>query len=229
MTTNEMADRSSERTRVRRLPERAVYDRAVVDAIIDEALFCHVGFVHEGHPFVIPTIHARDGDRLYLHGSPAGRMLRVLGDGTSLCVTATLLDGIVLGRSAFHHSMNYRSVVILGTARVIADRNEKVRALTAIVDHVVPGRSEDARPPNDKEIASTRVLSVSLDEVSGKVRTGPPLDEPDDLDLPVWAGVLPLKIAASAPIADEGIPDGVNLPDYLGPSEDGPVRFRGER
>jgi len=200
---------------VHRIPQRAVYDRAVIDAILDEALICHVGFVHDGHPFVIHTIHAREGDRLYLHGSPASRMLRELGRGIPVCITVTLLDGIVLARSAFHHSMNYRSVVILGTAETITDPGAKLRALTAIVDHVIPGRSADARPPNDKELASTSVLAVSLDEVSGKIRTGPPVDAADDLDLRVWAGVLPVSLTAGEPVADEEVPPGVELPEYL--------------
>jgi uncharacterized protein len=199
-----------------------VYDRAVIDAILDEALICHVGFVHDGHPFVIPTIHMRDGDRLYLHGSPASRMLRQLGRGIPVCITVTLLDGIVLARSVFHHSVNYRSVVILGTAEAVTDPAEKLRALTAIVNHVMPGRSADARPPNDKELASTSVLAVSLDEVSGKIRTGPPVDASDDLDLPVWAGVLPLRLTATEPVADEGVPAGMGLPEYLARPESRP-------
>src|SRR6266508_3728460 len=166
------SDEQTTRTEVRRHPERGAYDRSVIDEILDEALFCHVGFVHEGQSFVIPTIHARAGDVLYLHGSPASRMLREIGDGIDVCVTVTLLDGLVLARSVYNHSMNYRSAVVLGRARVIEERAEKLAALEVIVEHLLPGRGADARGPNEKELAGTKVLVLPLDEASAKVRTG---------------------------------------------------------
>lgn len=204
----------SRRTTVRRHPERGVYGRAEIDAILDEALFCHVGFVAEGRPFVIPTIHARAGDLLYLHGSPASRMLRTLAGGIDVCVTVTILDGLVLARSVYNHSMNYRSVVVLGNAQPVEDRDEKLAALEAIVEHVAAGRSQDARPPSDKELAGTHVLALTLDEASAKVRTGPPKDFDDDLSLPIWAGVVPLELAAGAPESAPGLPDGLAVPAY---------------
>jgi len=202
-----------ERTRVRRHPERGVYEREAIAAILDEALICHVGFVVDAQPFVIPTIHARAGDVLYLHGSPASRMLRTLSEGVDVCVTATLLDGLVLARSVYNHSMNYRSAVVLGRARVLDDAVEKLVALEAIVEHVVPGRWEDARQPNKKELAATNVLALGLDEASAKIRTGPPKDFDDDVELPIWAGVIPLRlVAGTAEAASDGLP----LPKYAG-------------
>jgi nitroimidazol reductase NimA-like FMN-containing flavoprotein (pyridoxamine 5'-phosphate oxidase superfamily) len=203
---------STDRTRVRRHPERGVYDRGPIDAILDEALICHVGFVVDGQPFVIPTIHARAGDVLYLHGSPASRMLRTLRDGVDMCVTATLLDGLVLARSVYNSSMNYRSAVVIGRAREVVDADEKLAALEAIVEHMVPGRWSDARRPTQGELDGTTVLVLGLDEASAKVRTGPPSDFDRDLDLPVWAGVIPLRLAPSTPEGDNGLP----LPPYLG-------------
>ncbi|HEY3017213.1 MAG TPA: pyridoxamine 5'-phosphate oxidase family protein [Gaiellaceae bacterium] len=193
------------RTKVKRHPERGEYERAVIDAILDEALVCHVGFVVDGQPFVIPTIHARDEDTLYLHGSPGSRMLRTIKDGLNVCVTVTLLDGLVLARSVYNHSMNYRSVVVLGRAREVTGRDEKLRALERVVEHVVPGRWADARQPNEAEIKGTTILALELDEASAKVRSGPPSDDEGDLSLPVWAGVIPLELVALTPIADEGI------------------------
>ncbi len=190
------------RSSVRRLPDRARYDRATVDAILDEGLVCHVGFVDEGQPYVIPSSYARQGDRLVLHGSAASRMLKVLSAGASACVTVTLLDGLVLARSGFHHSMNYRSVVVLGRAVEIDDPAEKRRALEAIVENVAPGRATSVRPPNDKELRATRVVAIPLDEASAKVRTGPPKDDEEDYALPVWAGELPLRLEPLAPVAD---------------------------
>jgi nitroimidazol reductase NimA-like FMN-containing flavoprotein (pyridoxamine 5'-phosphate oxidase superfamily) len=203
---------ATDRTRVRRHPERGVYDREPIDAILDEALICHVGFVVDGQPFVIPTIHARSGDVLYLHGSPGSRMLRTLRDGVDVCVTVTLLDGIVLARSVYNHSMNYRSAVVLGRAREVVDADEKLAALETIVEHMVPGRWSDARQPNQGELDGTTVLALSLDEASAKVRTGAPSDFDDDLDLPVWAGVIPLHLVARTAEGDNGLP----LPPYLG-------------
>jgi hypothetical protein len=201
------------RTTVKRHPERGAYDRATIDAILDEALICHVGFVADGQPYVIPTIHARDGDTLYLHGSPGSRMLRNLAGGVDVCVTVTLLDGLVLARSVYHHSMNYRSVVVLGRAREVTDRDAKLRAMRTVVEHVVPGRWDDARQPNEAELKGTTILEISLDEASAKIRNGPPKDNEEDLDLPFWAGVVPLALVPSAPIADEGVAGAP--PDYV--------------
>ena len=193
---------SDERVRVRRLPERGHYDRETVHAILDEALACHVGFVEDGQPFVIPTLHARLDDVLYLHGSSASRMLRVLRGAVPVCVTATVIDGLVLARSAFHHSINYRSVVALGVAAEVTGE-EKLGALRAISERVVPGRWDDIRPPNEKELRATTVLRLPLDRVSAKVRVGPPKDDEADLDLPVWAGELPVRTVALEPRPDE--------------------------
>jgi nitroimidazol reductase NimA-like FMN-containing flavoprotein (pyridoxamine 5'-phosphate oxidase superfamily) len=204
------------RNRVRRHPERGVYEREAIAAILDEALFCHVGFVVDGQPFVIPTIHARDGDVLYLHGSTASRMLRTLAEGVDVCVTATLLDGLVLARSVYNHSMNYRSAVVLGRARAVTDPDEKLAALETIVEHVVRGRWRDARLPNKKELAATSVLALGLDEASAKVRSGPPKDFDDDVELPIWAGVIPLSLVAGVAETDASVPDGVPLPPYAG-------------
>ena len=204
----------SARTRVRRHPERGVYEHGAIAAILDEALICHVGFVDGGRPFVIPTIHARVGDIVYLHGSPASRMLRTVTD-LDVCVTVTLLDGIVLARSVYNHSMNYRSAVVLGRARKVVDRSEKLAALEAIVEHIVPGRSQDARSPSEKELEGTLVLAVPLDEASAKIRRGPPSDFDQDLALSVWAGVVPLSLCAGAAEVDAGVRDGVPLPGYL--------------
>ncbi len=203
-------------TRVRRHPERGVYERPAIDAILDEALFCHVGFVVDEQPYVIPMIHARAGDVLYLHGSPASRMLRTLAEGVDVCVTATLLDGIVLARSVYNHSMNYRSVVVLGRARAVTDADEKLAALEAVVEHVVPGRWQDARHPNKKELAGTSVLVLGLDQASAKVRRGPTKDFDDDVELPIWAGVIPMRLVAGAAETDALVPDGVALPPYAG-------------
>jgi uncharacterized protein len=189
---------------VKRHPERGAYDRATIDAILDEALICHVGFLVDGQPFVIPTIHARDGDVLYIHGSPGSRMLRNAKEGVDVCVTVTLLDGVVLARSVYNHSMNYRSVVVLGRAYEVTGREEKLRAMERVVEHVVPGRWEDARQPNERELKGTTILAVSLEEASAKIRSGPPSDDEDDLSLAVWAGVIPLELTSAAPISDNG-------------------------
>jgi len=204
----------TERTKVRRLPARGAYDRDTINSIIDEALICHVGFVVEGKPVVIPTIHWRDGDRLYLHGSVASRMLRSLEKGVEACVTITLLDGLVMARSSFHHSMNYRSVVVYGNAQQVLDREEKLRALDVLVEHVCAGRTRDARRPNEQELRQTMVLSLPIDEASAKVRTGGPSDDEEDYALPVWAGVIPLKLVAQSPVSDERLSNGIPIPDY---------------
>ena len=205
----------SPRTEVKRLPERARYDTEIVHGILDEALVCHVGFVVDGQPVVIPTIHARRGDRLYLHGSPANRMLRTLKRQVDVCVTVTLVDGLVLARSAFHHSMNYRSVVVFGAAREVSDPVEKMAAFRALVDHVAPGRWDDVRAPNEKEIGSTLVLVLALAEASAKVRTGPPLDDEGDYALPVWAGELPLRTVPGAPVGDPRLAPGAVVPEHV--------------
>ena len=201
-------------TTLKRLPARGVYDRELVYQILDEGFICHVGFAAGGQPFVIPTGYARAEDRLFIHGSQASRMLRTLKTGIDVCVTITLLDGLVLARSAFHHSMNYRSVVVFGRASIIEDPEEKLRALRAFSEHVIPGRWDDVRGPNEDELKATIVLSLPLDEVSAKVRTGPPLDEIEDYELPVWAGLIPLRLTGGAPIADPRMKEGVELPSY---------------
>jgi nitroimidazol reductase NimA-like FMN-containing flavoprotein (pyridoxamine 5'-phosphate oxidase superfamily) len=195
----------SARTTVKRHPERGVYERGVIDAILDEALICHVGFSIDGQPFVIPTIHARDGDVLYIHGSPGSRMLRSLRSGVDTCVTVTLLDGLVLARSVYNHSMNYRSVVVVGRAGEVTDPQEKLRAMRCVVEHILPGRWEDARQPSEKEIKATTILALALTEASAKIRSGPPTDDEDDVGLPVWAGVIPLALQTADPLPDDGV------------------------
>jgi uncharacterized protein len=203
------------RTTLKRLPERGSFDRGLVHAILDEALYCHLGFVAGGQPYVIPTIHARVGSHVYVHGSAASRMLRTLSDGLPACLTVTLLDGLVLARSAFHHSMNYRSVVVLGTAQAVADAQEKRAALDAIVEHVAPGRVAEVRPPTENELRATLVLRLPVDEASAKVRSGPPKDDEEDYALPCWAGVLPLRLVPGEPVADPLLPAGTPLAPSL--------------
>jgi uncharacterized protein len=201
------------RTTIRRLPKRANYDRATVDAILDEALSCHVGFAIDGRPWVIPTIHARVDDRLYLHGAVANHMLKSLAGGVEACVTVTIIDGLVLARSQFHHSMNYRSVMIFGRATPVDDADEKLAALRALVEHVVPGRTADARPPSAPELRATSVLALAIDEASAKVRSGGPVDDEEDLALPIWAGQLPVTPTYGSPIVE---PDsGAPVPAYI--------------
>src|SRR5579871_5485567 len=190
------------RTTVRRLAKRGVYDRELIYSILDQGLICHVGFVVDGQPFVIPTIHVRVGDRIYLHGSPASRMLNALGQGIEACVTVTLVDGLVLARSAFHHSMNYRSAMVFGTAAVVEDLDEKMRVLHHLTEHLIKGRWREIRIPTAAELKGTKVVSLTIDEASGKVRTGPPLDDEEDYALPYWAGIVPLAMTPSSPIAD---------------------------
>ena len=204
----------TERTKVRRLPDRGKYDAESVYGILDEAFICHVGFVVEGQPYVIPTGFARVNDTLYIHGSAASRMLRTLADGVQVCVTVTLIDGIVMARSGFHSSMNYRSVVILGRATQVEGRDEKLVALAAFSEQVMPGRWKDLRETTDAELTGTLVLSLPLKEVSAKVRTGPPKDDEVDYALPLWAGVVPLKLTAGTPIADPRLPQGIDPPGY---------------
>jgi nitroimidazol reductase NimA-like FMN-containing flavoprotein (pyridoxamine 5'-phosphate oxidase superfamily) len=201
--------RPTERTRLKRLPARGSFEREAVYRILDEGFVCHVGFVAEGEPVVIPTGYGRAGDTLYIHGSAASRMLRTLAEGAPVCVTVTLLDGLVLARSAFHHSMNYRSVVVFGEASVVSDAEEKTEALRAITEHIVPGRWDEVREPDESEIKKTLVLKLPLAEASAKVRTGPPIDDEPDYELPVWAGVLPVRMAAGAPVPDPRLTPGL--------------------
>jgi len=200
------------RTTVRRLPDRARYDRDTINAILDEGLVCHVGFVAEGQPFVVPSTYARWGDRLVIHGSAASRMVMALAGGSPACVSVTLLDGLVLARSGFHHSMNYRSVIVVGTPTEVTDPAEKRRALDALVEHVAPGRAAIVRPPSDNELRATRVVTLTLDEASAKVRTGPPKDDEADYALPVWAGEIPLVLQPSRPVADPRLAPGTAVP-----------------
>ena len=203
------------RTQVKRLPKRAAYDRDIVFKILDEAFVCHVGFVADGQPFVIPTNFGRSGETIYLHGSAASRMLRTLGEGVPVCVTVTLTDGLVLARSAFHHSVNYRSVVVLGTARLVEDASEKMEALRLFTEHIMKGRWEEIRWPTEQELKATTVLALPLLEVSAKVRTGGPIDDDEDYSLPVWAGVLPLPLVPALPIADARLKAGTAVPTYM--------------
>ena len=205
----------TEQTRVRRLPKRGVYDRETINSILDEAFICHVGFVVDGQPYVIPTGYARVADDLYIHGSSASRMLRSIAEGIEVCVTVTLVDGLVLARSAFHHSMNYRSVVILGKASLVEDNTEKTKALEAFTEQVVPSRWADVRWPTDLELKATTVLKLPIEEASAKIRTGGPVDDEEDYAINVWAGVLPLGLTPSAPIKDERLADDVPVPDCV--------------
>jgi nitroimidazol reductase NimA-like FMN-containing flavoprotein (pyridoxamine 5'-phosphate oxidase superfamily) len=204
----------TDRTRLKRLPKRGHFDRETVYAILDEGFICHVGFVVDGQPFVIPTGYARDGDRIYIHGSQASRMLQTLSEGLDACVTVTLVDGLVLARSAFHHSINYRSVVVFGRATLVEDREEKLAALLALSEHIVRGRWDDVRAPTESELRATTVLSLPLDEASAKVRTGPPIDDEEDYALPIWAGVVPLRVVAGEPLNDPRLPEDIGAPEY---------------
>ena len=205
----------TERTALKRLPTRGEYDRDAVFEILDEAFICQVGFIVDGKPVVIPTSYGRVADDLYIHGSAVSRMLRSLEQGIDVCVSVTLIDGLVLARSAFHHSINYRSIVIFGKANVVDDSNEKTRALQAFTEHVVPGRWEEVRQPDENELKATLVLKLPLTEVSAKVRTGPPIDDEDDYNLAVWAGVVPLRLIADAPVIDDRVPTGIEAPEYV--------------
>lgn len=208
----------TERTVPTRAKERASYDKETVHSILDEAYLCHLGFIRDGAPVVLPTLFGRVGERVYVHGSTGSRPLRATGaadPGLAVCLTVTHVDGLVLARSAFHHSMNYRSVVVHGTARTVTDPEERRIALDAIVDQVVPGRSKDSRPADAKELAATAVIRLDLDEVSAKIRTGGPNDEPADLSLPHWAGVVPVAPAYAAPVPSGDLDPDVQVPDYL--------------
>ena len=203
------------RTTLKRLPKRGHYEHDTVYGILDEGFICHVGFVVDGGPVVIPTGYARVGDKLYVHGSQASRMLRRLAEGVDACVTVTIVDGLVLARSAFHHSINYRSVVVFGRATVVTDHEEKLAALFAFSDHVIRGRWNEVREPTDDELKQTTVLCIPLTEASAKIRTGPPIDDEEDYDLPVWAGVLPLELIAGGPVADPRLKEGIAVPGYV--------------
>jgi uncharacterized protein len=207
----------TERTRVHRHPERGRHDRTTIDAILDEALICHVAWVDPegGGPRALPTIHARVRDTLYLHGSRGARPWKALRDGAEVCVAATIVDGLVLARSAFNHSMNYRSVIVYGRAREVTDPDELLVASRAITDHVAPGRGDDARMPTDDEYRQTLLLAIPIDEASAKVRSGPPIDDEEDLDLPIWAGVLPLRSVADSPEPAPDLRQDLSTPTYL--------------
>ena len=205
----------TDRTRIRRKPERGCYERATIDAILDEGLVCHVGFVVEGQPYVIPATYGRIGDQLYLHGSAGSRMLRTVAGGVPVCVTVTLLDGLVLARSARRHSMNYRSVIVFGTATPVVDTEECLAALAAIVDHALAGRWQTVRPPTDRELRETAVLRLPLTEASAKLRHGPPVDDAADLALPCWAGEIPLRLAAQPPLPEPQLAPGIEVPSAI--------------
>jgi nitroimidazol reductase NimA-like FMN-containing flavoprotein (pyridoxamine 5'-phosphate oxidase superfamily) len=204
-----------DRTRVRRVPARGRYDRETIEAILDETLISHVGIAQDGEPVVIPMLHARVGDRLYLHGSSASRLMRTLAGGAPVCATATLIDGLVLARSAFHHSVNYRSVVVFGTARLVESPEERLEALERFTEKLVPGRWPAVRPPTRQELKGTKVLELPLDESSAKVRTGPPVDDEEDYELPVWAGVLPLRTVVGAPEPDPRLDPVIEPPSHV--------------
>ncbi len=205
----------TERTQIKRLPKRGRYDRETVNQILDAGIVCHVGFNVDGQPYVIPTNFGRKDDTLYIHGSAASRMLRTLSSGIPVCVTVTHLDGLVLARSAFHHSVNYRSVVVLGTAKLVEEPAEKMEALHIFTEQVMRGRWDEIRQPNEQELKATTVLAIKLDEVSAKVRTGGPVDDEEDYALPVWAGVLPLQTVAQPPVPDANRKGDRPIPEYL--------------
>ena len=205
---------SKERSTVKRLPARGVYDRAVIHQILDAGMVCHLGFVVDAQPFVIPTTYVRVDETVYVHGSPASRMLQTLERGVAACLTVTLVDGLVLARSAFHHSINYRSVVVFGTATLVNDPDEKITALHALTDHLIPGRWKEIRQPSPQELKRTLVLGLRIDEASAKIRVGPPIDEEEDYELDVWAGVIPLRVTAEAPVPDARLSPDVLPPGY---------------
>jgi nitroimidazol reductase NimA-like FMN-containing flavoprotein (pyridoxamine 5'-phosphate oxidase superfamily) len=215
MARNNGAIAPTARTRVKRLPKRASYDRDAVHSILDAALVCHVGFAIDGQPYVIPTLHVRIADRLYIHGSAASRMLGAAADGTPIAVTVTHIDGLVLARSAFHHSVNYRSVVILGAATLVTDLAEKFAVMRGLIDHVAPGRWDHIRHPNEKELAATSVLSIPIVEASAKLRSGDPLDDEADYAMPIWAGQIPIAMNTLAPIADSRLDASTALPAHV--------------
>lgn len=206
---------TSQRSKLRRIPKRGSQERELIYSILDEALVAHVGFVTDNQPFVIPMAYGRKGDRLYLHSSPVSRLIKTLEQGIDVCFTVTILDGLVIARSLFHHSMNYRSVVLFGKATLVISEEEKMQALKAFTEHIISGRWQDARIPNDQELKGTTVLSLPIEEGSAKVRTGQPLDDPEDYSLPIWAGELPLKLTPGIPIADPHLPPEIKIPNNL--------------
>jgi len=205
----------TDRTKVKRLPARGAYDRETIYSILDAGFICHVGFVVEGQPYVIPTGYARVGDELYIHGSSASRMLRNLAAGVEVCVTVTHVDGLVLARSAFHHSINYRSVVVLGRAELVTDADEKYAALEAFTEHIIPGRWPEIRWPNELEMKATSVLRLPIEEASAKIRTGDPKDDEEDYEMNVWAGVVPLETFAGEPVPDTKLAEGIEIPEHV--------------
>jgi uncharacterized protein len=205
----------TQRSKLKRLPKRGNQERELIHSILDEALIAHVGFVTDNQPFVIPMAYGRDGDRLYLHGSPVSRLLKTLEQGVDICFTVTILDGLVIARSLFHHSMNYRSVVLFGKAQPVVSESEKMSALQALTEQMIPGRWHEARIPSVKELKATSVLAFEIEEGSAKFRTGMPLDDPEDYSLPYWAGELPLQLTADAPIADPNLSSKIALPKNL--------------
>ena len=207
--------KKTERTQLRRLPNRGSHELETIHAILDDGFLAHVGFQQNGQPFVIPTLYGRNEEKLYLHGSAASRMLRELEGGIPACVNVTLVDGLVLARSAFHHSMNYRSVVAFGIARKIEDSEEKTRALRVISEHLIAGRWDHVRRPNEKELKATAVLEFSIEEASAKIREGPPLDDDEDYGMPIWAGIIPLRTEVKTAIPDPRLAEGITLPKYI--------------
>jgi uncharacterized protein len=205
----------TEKTLLKRLPKRGNFDRDVINEILDEAFICHVGFVANGKPYVIPTAYGRVGDEMYIHGSSASRMMKSLADGIDLCVTVTLIDGLVLARSAFNHSINYRSIVIMGNAEMVVGDDEKMKALEAFTEHLIPGRWKDVRQPTEQELKATSVLRLPINEASAKIRTGDPLDNEEDYSLRVWAGVLPLALKAGEPIPDARLDPDIEPQHYV--------------
>ncbi len=206
---------NSHRSKINRVPSRGYYDKETINQIIDEALYCHVSFVHSNQPYIIPTIHARMNDRIVLHGAKGSRMLKHIAEGNEICIAITLMDGLVLARSVFHHSMNYRSVVLFGKGKLFENKVKKLEALKAITEHLIPGRWEDARKPNEKELKATTVVSIDIDEASAKIRTGPPIDDEEDYNLPVWAGVLRFNKGFGKFIPDPVLNPDVQVPGYL--------------
>lgn len=206
---------TTHRSKINRIPSRGFYDKETINKIVDEAFYCHVSFVQNDQPIIIPTIHARMDDRIVLHGAKGSRLLKHLGEGNEICVAITLLDGLVLARSVFHHSMNYRSVVLFGKGTLIEDKGKKLEALKAITDHLIPGRWEEARKPNEKELNGTSVVSIDIDEASAKIRTGTPKDDEEDYNLPIWAGEIPLSLKFDSPLNDPQLKKDIVLPNYI--------------
>jgi len=206
---------NSQRSKIKRIPSRGYYDKDTINQIIDEALYCHVSFAQSNQPFIIPTIHARMGDKIVLHGAKGSRMMKYIAEGNEVCIAITLMDGLVLARSVFHHSMNYRSVVIFGKGKLIENKVKKLEALEAITEHLIPGRWEDARKPTEKELNATTVVLIDIDEASAKIRTGPPIDDEEDYNLPVWAGLIPISRKFDSPENDPKLNKNVELPNYI--------------